>query len=62
MMFVRGPDVVGVHILILVQGVVVRLVMNVDVASQLSRYHLCRVCRIAVTVLRRCLSIIDLSS
>lgn len=57
--FVCGTDIVGVYVLVLVQGVVVRLAMNVDVMLQFNRSLLCRVCRVAVTVLHRYLSVRD---
>ena len=49
-MFVRRADVVGVDVFVLVQGVVVRLAMYVDVAFQSLRYLLCRISVVAVTV------------
>ena len=60
--FVRRADIVGVHVFVFVQGVVVRLAMNVNVMFQFSRYLLCGVCRVAVTVLHRCLLIQDVFS
>jgi hypothetical protein len=60
-MFVRGTDIVWVHVYILVSvlvpGVIARLKMNINVMVQFSRYLLCRICRVAVTVLYLCLLI-----
>ena len=57
MVFVRGADIVGIHVFVFVQGVVVRLAMNVDVIFEFTGYLLCRVYGVAVTVLHRCLLI-----
>jgi len=59
--FVRRADVVGVDVFVLVQGVVVRLAMYVDVAFQSLRYLLCRISVVAVTVPHRCLLIRNVS-
>ncbi len=50
MVFVRGADIVGVHVVVFVQGVVVRLAMNVDMMFQFTGYLLCRVYGVAVTI------------
>jgi len=55
---VRRADVIGSRVFVFVQGVVVRSAMNVDMMFRYSRYLLCRVGVVAVTVLHRCLLII----